>query len=169
MEHHLHKRATGTDIFVECRRGNIMGNLVQDAAPFLFPCTIEYSLICAVILFEFWKHISTEDEQHNLPIYRSHKDTQQLSINCAGSHRGMFCGILVIVLTILSLIMYFVLSKEAKFYQAAAVKQVIYCEALLYSCMIISILAAGYKLKNLRYSSKRKGTICLEILVKTST
>lgn len=34
-----------------------MGSLVQDASPFLFPCTIEYSLICAVILYEMWKNI----------------------------------------------------------------------------------------------------------------
>lgn len=40
-----------------CRRANIMGALVQNASPFLFPCTIEYSLICAVILYEMWKEV----------------------------------------------------------------------------------------------------------------
>lgn len=35
-----------------------MGSLVQDASPFLFPCTIEYSLICAAILYVMWKNIS---------------------------------------------------------------------------------------------------------------
>lgn len=67
---------------------------VQTAAPFLFPCTIEYSLICAVILFEMWKHIST-DKKHSVQELKSHKDSHQLSINCAGSNRGMFGGILV--------------------------------------------------------------------------
>jgi hypothetical protein len=42
-----------------CRRANIMGKLLQNASPFLFPCTIEYSLICAVILYEMWKEVST--------------------------------------------------------------------------------------------------------------
>lgn len=42
----------------ECRRTNIIGSLVQDASPFLFPCTIEYSLICAAILYVMWKNIS---------------------------------------------------------------------------------------------------------------
>lgn len=67
---------------------------VQTAAPFLFPCTIEYSLICAVILFEMWKHISS-DKKHHVQELKSHKDSHQLSINCAGSNRGMFGGILV--------------------------------------------------------------------------
>lgn len=62
------------DIF-ECRRANVMGSLVQDASPFLFPCTIEYSLICAVILYEMWKDVKkvpgasaeTEETTKTLP------------------------------------------------------------------------------------------------------
>lgn len=38
-----------------------MGQLVTNASPFLFPCTIEYSLICAVILFEIWKKVKLQD------------------------------------------------------------------------------------------------------------
>ncbi|XP_063700938.1 proton channel OtopLc-like isoform X2 [Culicoides brevitarsis] len=161
LEHHheIHRRATGTDIFVECRRTNIMGNLVQNAAPFLFPCTIEYSLICAVILFEMWKHLCSDEysiRQHPATVS---KDSHQLSINCAGSHRGMFCGILIVVLTIISLIMYFVLSKEEReYYQASAVKEVTYCEILLYFLMAIAIVVAAFKMKVLRYSSKRRDT-----------
>lgn len=40
-----------------CQEGNVMGSLIANASPFLFPCTIEYSLICAVILFEMWKKV----------------------------------------------------------------------------------------------------------------
>lgn len=40
-----------------CSRTNIVGMLVQKSSPYLFPCTIEYSLICAVTLYEMWKHI----------------------------------------------------------------------------------------------------------------
>lgn len=42
-----------------CQEGQIMGSLVRNASPFLFPCTIEYSLICAVILFEMWKKVKS--------------------------------------------------------------------------------------------------------------
>lgn len=42
-----------------------MGSLVTNASPFLFPCTIEYSLICAVILFEMWKKVKTIDFKSN--------------------------------------------------------------------------------------------------------
>lgn len=42
----------------QCRRTNVIGELVTDASQFLFPCTIEYSLICAAILYIMWKNIS---------------------------------------------------------------------------------------------------------------
>jgi hypothetical protein len=63
-EAHHHRVARGLkgphNIF-ECRRSNIIGNLVQDASPFLFPCTIEYSLICAAILYVMWRNLNRPD------------------------------------------------------------------------------------------------------------
>lgn len=101
-----------------CGRTNIMGALVQNAAPFLFPCTIEYSLICAVILFEMWKKVknmpSIERYRRNSikPNPAHVKSAHQFSVDCSRAHRGMFAGIIVIVLTIICLIMYFVMYKE---------------------------------------------------------
>lgn len=40
-----------------CGRINIMGTIVQDAAPYLFPFIIEYSLIGAAVIYCMWKHI----------------------------------------------------------------------------------------------------------------
>lgn len=77
-----------------CGRTNIMGALVQNAAPFLFPCTIEYSLICAVILFEMWKKVknmpSIERYRRNsIKPNTSHvKSAHQFSVDCSRAHRG---------------------------------------------------------------------------------
>lgn len=117
ITHAIHKRATSVEIIVECRRTNIMGRLVQNASPFLFPCTIEYSLICAVILYEMWKKIKCTDhakrqQQESLMGHHEHKDVHQLSVDCSRAHRGMFAGVLIVVMTIISLIMFFVLDEE---------------------------------------------------------
>lgn len=61
LEHSILSSGNGTHNVTEampCRRANIMGALLQNASPFLFPCTIEYSLICAVILYEMWKEVT---------------------------------------------------------------------------------------------------------------
>lgn len=49
-----------------------MGSLVTNASPFLFPCTIEYSLICAVILFEMWKKVRTIKVKMDKDFDRTH-------------------------------------------------------------------------------------------------
>lgn len=42
---------------VSCERVNIMGTIVQDSAPYLYPFIIEYSLIGAAVIYVMWKHI----------------------------------------------------------------------------------------------------------------
>jgi hypothetical protein len=64
----------------------ILRKLLRDASPFLFPCTIEFSLICAVILFEMWKRV---DEQHRVEAAcaSTARPMHQLSIDCGSAHR----------------------------------------------------------------------------------
>jgi len=46
-----------TDNTTSCNRINIMGTIVQDASPYLYPCIIEYSLIGAAVIYVMWRHI----------------------------------------------------------------------------------------------------------------
>lgn len=67
-----------------------------------------------------WNKIAREDKHEEIA---PKKDSKQISINFSGSQRGTFGGILVLVLTIISLIMYFVLAKEVS-YHVTAIKEV---------------------------------------------
>lgn len=49
--------ATANSQNLSCGRNNIMGTIVQDSAPYLYPFIIEYSLIGAVVIYVMWKHI----------------------------------------------------------------------------------------------------------------
>lgn len=156
LTHAIHKRATSVEIVVDCRRTNIMGRLVQNASPFLFPCTIEYSLICAVILYEMWKKIKLNDlsrreHQESMMGHHTHKDVHHLSVDCSRAHRGMFAGILTIVLTIISLIMFFVLDEE-KNYKSTAVMEVTWSEIFLYFITGSAVISAMFKMQDLKYS-----------------
>ena len=42
---------------VSCGRRIFLGDLIMDAAPFLYPFLIEYSLIGAAVLYVIWAHI----------------------------------------------------------------------------------------------------------------
>jgi hypothetical protein len=162
----------------ECRRTNIMGSLVQNASPFLFPCTIEYSLICAVILYAMWKDVSRYGATDppppkpkapaRAPVYRTASgitggsrrvsltpihSAELFSVDCANAHRGLFAGILVLVLTIISLITFFVLV-HAPGFEAVAVFEVTVCEMVLYVLTTISVIVCTVQMRDLRSASE---------------
>ncbi|XP_058823924.1 proton channel OtopLc-like [Topomyia yanbarensis] len=164
--HHPLRHATSRDLSssasihgFECQRTNIMGSLVQNAAPFLFPCTIEYSLICAVILFEMWKKVRESTREANGSRRGSRKSltgksANLLSVDCSNAQRGMFGGILIIVLTIIVLIMYFVLQKE-RFYKKAATIEVTISEIIIYSITAGAVVWAMFRMRDLKFSQKK--------------
>lgn len=113
---------------------------MQNASPFLFPCTIEYSLICAAILYVMWKNISVSEPSNtatetasklpSLPQFK--KAPHHYSVDCAQAHKGLFLGILLLVLTIISLILFFVLVSRPDLIPFA-VMEVNICELSLYA------------------------------------
>lgn len=143
----------------ECRRSNILGTLVQDASPFLFPCTIEYSLICAAILYVMWRNLSRPDEEENNEVQRSQlhpfkRSPHHYSVDCAGAHKGLFIGILILVLTIISLIIFFVLISKEEFTHFA-VTEVNICELTLYGTTTAAVLVGMIQVRALHYDSTR--------------
>ena len=148
--HRVARGLKGPHHIYECRRTNIMGSLVQDASPFLFPCTIEYSLICAAILYVMWKNICRTSTTQGaggsrvgrpgLPPQTTYKrHPHHYSVDCARAHKGLFVGILVLVLTIISLILFFVLISRPEF-RNLAVMEVNICELTLYTMTTIATL-----------------------------
>ncbi|XP_053948594.1 proton channel OtopLc-like [Anastrepha ludens] len=156
----------------ECRRTNILGTLVQDASPFLFPCTIEYSLICAAILYVMWRSISRPQtpapqrpDTISSPMKRS---PHHYSVDCARAHKGLFVGILILVLTIISLILFFVLISRPDFV-ALAVTEVTICELLIYGTATIATLIGMIQIRHLQYDWYRSFSLDDILLVGAQT
>ena len=155
----------------QCQRNNnIMSNLLAKSGPFLFPCTIEYTLICAAVLFAMWKNIPEEHEHYKhhkrrKKISRSlalntvlhdaesgagenhelahahHKSAHHYSVDCANANTGLFSGIFVMVLVIISLIVFFVLiSSPDERLKKAAIEVASLTELALYLITSIAVL-----------------------------
>lgn len=80
LDNHSNESTSDTTHAKYCQEGNVMGSLVTNASAFLFPCKIEYSLICAVILFEMWKKVKTvkvkiDKETAKSPVSNPEKNT----------------------------------------------------------------------------------------------
>ncbi|KAI1289438.1 Proton channel OTOP1 [Halotydeus destructor] len=148
----------------QCRRSNVIGQLVQDASQFLFPCTIEYSLICAAILYMMWKYTGTENASSQRLRHRSAASTStvnyhlhhkhQYQVDCAKAHKGLFCGIFLLVVCIISLILFFVLIKKPN-YRHIGVFQAHIVELIVYVINAIACLIAVLQIQELRYSRHR--------------
>nr|XP_023024623.1 otopetrin-2-like isoform X1 [Leptinotarsa decemlineata] len=155
-------------------RGNVMGSLVTNSSPFLFPCTIEYSLICAVILFEMWKQVGDEskiinEKKNSRNLTSSTKAASQFhfnpfggrvlssnehyTIDCSNAHKGLFAGIVIIVLTIISLIMFFVLTSSERSV-TVAIFEVNTVELILYIATTFAVLIAMLKMRKFKYDRK---------------
>ncbi|XP_018802617.1 PREDICTED: otopetrin-2 isoform X2 [Bactrocera latifrons] len=145
---------TSTQVSVGCSRTNIMGALVQEVAPFLFPCTIEYSLICAVILYEMWKTVRSIpdiDRSRKSSIKPAHqKPANHFSVDCSQSHKGLFFGIIMIVMTIISMIMYFVMYTQPG-YELVATQEVTIWEIITYFICTTAIIAGLILIRDLKY------------------
>ncbi|CAG5009371.1 unnamed protein product [Parnassius apollo] len=182
-----HNEASG----LPCRRENIMGTLLRNASPFLFPCTIEYSLICAVILYEMWKEVKctprdferkfnvSKNKSRNNSVtpekilqqfagmlgvtspHGSHNALHHFSVDCSHAHRGLFAGILLIVFTIISLIMFFVLANNSKTINDA-IFEVNICELILYTLTILASTAALKQMRALPYKRKSQAVLGLD-------
>lgn len=146
----------------ECRRTNIIGTLVQDASPFLFPCTIEYSLICAAILYVMWRGICRPQPPTPVRITEGispcKRSPHHYSVDCARAHKGLFIGILILVLTIISLILFFVLISRPEFV-TVAVTEVTICELTIYGTATLATLIGMFQIRHLQYDSMRRFTL----------
>ncbi len=135
----------------ECKRSEMMGNVVQDASQFLFPCAIEYSLICAAILYVMWKNVSMSED--DVGIYsRSNsagsaigrRSRHQYSVDCAKANKGLFAGIFVLVGIIISLILFYALINNQNF-RALAIMEVAVSRLLLFCAAFISTMVGIYQ------------------------
>lgn len=157
--HHIVARGLkGPHHLYECRRTNIIGSLVQDASPFLFPCTIEYSLICAAILYVMWRNISKLPASNNTlklkPEFNYKRSPHHYSVDCARAQKGLFVGILLLVLTIISLILFFVLISRIEFVGLAVI-EVNICELALYGLTTLATLIGMWQVRQLKYDGGR--------------
>lgn len=141
-EIHLKENENSTS---ECT--TVIAPLLQDSSSFLFPCIIEYSLICAVILYEMWKAVDSNEEEDSI-CNMTVKHKKLLEENCSRASFGIFFGVVAIAATIISVIMYFVLYEVN--YNLAK-EEVTLWELCLYVITSTVVLHVMVVIRNFRY------------------
>lgn len=148
--------------YTRCRRRRVLGKLVQNISPLLFPCSIQYSLICAAICFIMWKNISRSSSMVtttgncspvSCAVLRRHH--QHYRVDCTGSIKGLFSGIVVLVTVIISVILYLVLINKPG-YRTVAIREAHLVETTIYLLTTPVLLVAMWRIRKFRYHVKKK-------------
>ncbi|KAK4311564.1 hypothetical protein Pmani_016929 [Petrolisthes manimaculis] len=155
--HDITRRSAGHEqafSIYECSRSELMGELVDNASPFLFPCTIEYSLLCAGVLYVIWNNINkpvvTYDGDSDISTYVARKARHHYSVDCAHANRGLFMGILILVLTIISLILFFVLINNEN-YKSLAIIEANIIELSVYGVATVTVVIGMIQMRELEF------------------
>lgn len=90
------------------------------------------------------------------------------SVDCARAHKGLFVGILVLVLTIISLILFFVLIGRPELV-GLAVFEVNMCELTLYALSTLATIAGMIRVRELRYDGGRNLELDSILLIVSQT
>ncbi|GFY38106.1 proton channel OtopLc [Trichonephila inaurata madagascariensis] len=83
-----------------CHRNSTLGIIWAEARPFVTPFVFQYCIAAAALQYALWKS----------PPSRSQAPSQQQRMDCRGSSKGLFLGLLVLAVGIVALILYFVLA-----------------------------------------------------------
>nr|ACD99452.1 IP03937p [Drosophila melanogaster] len=161
----------GTLSSTACGRIDIMGTIVYDSAPYLYPFIIEYSLIGAVVLCVMWKHIgrypgrmNDEDLEHRLEVMLSRRAVAMAQrarsgrVGCVGSSRGLFFGLLLLVGALICLILFFVLVRHQRF-SLLAIYLADASHCILMAFAILAIIVGFIRVKNLKFRCEEQSNL----------
>ncbi|KAH9494483.1 hypothetical protein Btru_020118 [Bulinus truncatus] len=159
----------GTLPEIDCHWDAMMGKIVEKSSIYLYPCTIEYSLVCACVLYVMWSNVGEGSSARRLQSLESASDdgvsresteeegeqSHMMSVDCAGSSRGLFLGILLFVFCVVCLICFYVLSSSEEHTMAATVLGHI-SEEIVYVLALIATTVAAHHMRTLHYSNTKE-------------
>lgn len=132
--------------------------VIRNAKPFMTTCVIEYALICAAVMYVMWRNVGQVAQK------RTKFRKQSFQIDCSSSTRGLFVGLLFVVFTIITMIIFFTKVQLQKNIEALWIFY--FSDCLLYIVSILALCIAMYKIRNLYYVvQKNKGVLLDDILL----
>ena len=121
-------------------------SLARHSARFLFPCTIEYSLIAAAVIYKIYCSVGDLSEDQGFI------QTNDREPSCHKAHRGLFFGLFVFILTLISISLFYVY--QAKDTNIAA--NIFYASEIMLLFMgILAVFLGFIRMRNLHFAGDR--------------
>ncbi|XP_046653591.1 proton channel OtopLc-like [Daphnia pulicaria] len=145
---------------MRCAEGSDFSALILSFSPYLYPFSIEYSILVVGIWFIMWQNVGKVDDTYRSgdgsrstsPSRNNHYDHQLLLRNhlvihadCSSANRGLFAGLVVMVATAVSIIVFFLAFSNRR-YVTTGIWIGLVSESTL---LILMICAAGLACRQL--------------------
>ncbi|KAK6172603.1 hypothetical protein SNE40_016226 [Patella caerulea] len=132
---------TGTRTLKSCYEDM---TLARTASPYLFPCTIIYSIIAAGVIYRMYRYVGVRVKQR----WPSHTSLTSsvpqgaASMDCEKANKGLFSGLLVAVITLIAIATFFVF--ESRLSDPITAVQVFYVMELALLVLIGTCIIFGH-------------------------
>ena len=137
---------TTKPVFIENACEEETDSLARHSARFLFPCTIEYSLIAAAVVYKMYCSVGDLAEDQELVC------TNDRAPSCHKAHRGLFIGLFVFVLTLISISFFYVY--QVKDSNIAA--NIFYASEIILLFMgVLAVFLGFIRMRNLHFGGNR--------------
>lgn len=131
-------------------------------APHLFPCVIEYSLISAAVAYHLLEvNTLPHPDARGVPV-EHHAPRFHEGSECAKSHKGLFFGLVLFMATVVSMIIFFLFSKQLHNLSTFRVYQITECSLL--AITLIGAVIALYHVRKLRLLNSGVFTLDVTLL-----
>ena len=130
--------------------GTVIYSLSRLTSPYLYPCLAQYSLICVAVVAAMWSSVSAEHRRQlrsrGESLYSS--SCHRYSVDCNGSHAGLFCGVIMVVITIVSVILTFVFSNVS--HNQLELSELVrsLSDLALYSIALVAVLVGSCQIRS---------------------
>ena len=110
----------------------------------MYPFTVEYSLSCLAIFFIIWKNIGERKKEFGY-ILKTNEMESKFTVDCNKTNRGLFFGIILILVTIVANIMFIVYKPSSQkqlsnnFYNTSSLTEPAF-ESNIDTALVIEIL-----------------------------
>ncbi|CAF1478663.1 unnamed protein product [Didymodactylos carnosus] len=136
----------------------LIQNLESDVGVYLYPCLIEYSLISLTVFYIMFQNIGRRNKKAMLRF----GDRHVYMVNCSKASRGLVFGGIAILLSILSLIPFYLLN-DAQLYISQITELTLLCLSL-----ITVIISFRWTMK-LKFDSNAHVDVFDEVLILITT
>ncbi|XP_076437548.1 proton channel OtopLc-like isoform X2 [Babylonia areolata] len=159
-----------------CKWDALMGRVLESSGSYLYPCIIEYSLICASVLYVMWSQVGHDPRRqkqqlrHVDSVAESIADAgddaedehltalQRMSVDCSGSQRGLFMGLFVFVGGVVMLVTFYVLASSPMSLTSASVVSHV-SESLIYVFCLAATFVSSWRMRKMRFSRERSVSV----------